>query len=130
MRPRRAPAGIVRSSIVRLARREPAGAHVVAERRDVDPFRNLGLGDERAGAATADEVALADELVESRANGETGDAEIDAELALGWDRVAGAERLDQLEDPLAGLALLAQVPDPTSEGWAAGSRRAPESGSK
>ena len=106
MRPRRAPAGISRRSSVRLPGCEAARAHVVAERRDVDALRDLRLGDERAGAAPADEVALAHELVERRAHGQPRDAEVDPELALGGDRLADAERLDQLEDALACLALL------------------------
>jgi hypothetical protein len=52
------------------ARIEPARAHVVAERRDVDAFRDLRLRDECARAAAADEVPLAYELVERRAHGE------------------------------------------------------------
>ena len=74
------------------ARREPALAHVVAERGDRHPLRDLRLGDERARAAAAREVALADELVERRADGQPRDAEVDAELPLGRDRVADVER--------------------------------------
>src|SRR5207248_2801024 len=64
------------------------------------------LGDERPGAAPAHEVALAHELVERRADGEAGDAEVDAELTLGRDRVADAQRLDQRQDAPARLAPL------------------------
>src|SRR2546421_6456667 len=90
------------------SRRQAARAHVVAERRDVDALRHLGLGDERAGAATAHQVALADELVQRRAHGEARHAEVDSELPLGGDRIARAEALDQLEDPLPRLTLLGQ----------------------
>ena len=90
MRPSRAPAGIVAELERAAAGREAARAHVVAERGDVDALRDLRLGDERAGAAAAHEVALADELVERGAHGQPRDAEVDAELALGRDRVADA----------------------------------------
>ena len=102
------------------ARREPALAHVVAERGDRHPLRDLRLGDERAGAAAAGQMALADEVVERRADGQPRDAEVDAEQALGRDRVADVERLDQLEHLLARLALLRHRSPLSSAGVPAG----------
>ena len=128
MRPSLAPAAISRRSSVRLPGVSPRVAHVVAERRDVDALGDLRLGDERAGTAPAHEIPLAHELVERGAHGEARDAEIDPELPLRRDRVADAERLDQLEHPLAGLALLRQRA--ARAGAAAASSRAPLSGSK
>ena len=90
MRPRRAPAGIVRRSSVRLAGVSPRARMSSLNERDVDALRDLRLGDERAGAAAANEVALAHELVERRAHRQPRDAEVDAELPLGGDRVADA----------------------------------------
>ena len=108
--------------------RKAPRAHVVAERRDVDALRDLRLGDERTGTAPAHEVSLAHELVERRAHGQPGDAEVDPELSLRRDRIADAERLDQLEHALAGLALLCQAwPAPVHRRV---SSRAPVSGSK
>ena len=46
------------------------------------------------------------EVVERRAHREPGDSEIRAQLALGRDRVADAELLDQVEHAAARLALL------------------------
>src|SRR5205814_6807716 len=73
---------------------------------DRHPLRDLRLGDERSGAAAARQVALADELVERRAHGEARDAEVAGQVALGRDRVADLEALDQIEHTLAGFALL------------------------
>ena len=76
---------------MRLAGREPARAHVVAERGDRRcPSRPSARRRTCPAPRRRDEVALAHELVERRADGEARDAEVDAELPLGRDRVADA----------------------------------------
>ena len=94
------------------------------------PFRDLRLGDERARAAPAHEVALAHELVERGANGQARHAEVETELPLGGNRIADPELVDQLEHPLAGLALLAHDCAPARAAIGSPTSRAPESGSK
>jgi hypothetical protein len=96
-------------------RSHPAPAHVVGERRHRQLLRDLRLADERAGAAAADDVALALEVVERRAHGQSRHAKVRRELALGRDRVAHLELLDEVEDEVAGLALLGhEETNPTS----------------
>ena len=56
--------------------------------------------------ALADEVAVADEIVERGADGQPREAEVGGELALGRDRVTDRERVDQGEHALPGLGLL------------------------
>ena len=84
----------------------PAPPHVLAERGHRQLLGDLRLLDVGAAAAPAHEVALAREVVERRADGQPGDAEVGRELPLGGDRVADAETLDQVHDLLAGRALL------------------------
>ena len=95
-------------------RPHPAALHVVGEGRERQLLRDLRLADERARAAAADEVALADEVVEGGADGQPRDAEVGAELPLGRDRVADAELLDEVEDTVSRLALLRHVVKTTS----------------
>ena len=105
--PSQSGAGRNRVELERAAARGEAPlAHVVAERRDRHALRHLRLRDEGARAAAARQPALADELVERGAEGQARDAERLAEYALGGDRLADLERLDQLEHLLAGFALL------------------------
>ena len=52
------------------------------------------------------EVPFADELVEGGAHGQARDAEVDAQLPLGGDRLPDREPLDQLEHLVARLGLL------------------------
>ena len=118
----------------RLATRlHPAAAHVLGERGHRQLLGDLRLADERARAAAADEVALAGELVQRGAHGQPRDAEIGAQLALRRDRLADAEVVDQVEDPVAGLGLLGRTSRPRRAGGsvaASGSSVLPLSGSK
>jgi hypothetical protein len=84
-------------------------AHVFAERRQRELLGDLRLADERAAPVPPLQVAVPDEVVERGAEGQSGDAEVGAEPAFGGDRLADAELLDQLEDPLPGQDLLAHV---------------------
>src|SRR6476661_3797461 len=126
-----ARAGELRAEIERPApRRQPTCTHVVAEGRDVDSLCDLRLRHERAGAAAANEIALTHELVERRAHRQPRDTEVDAELPFRGDGVADAERLDELQDALARLALLGQAPTPASSGAPVVLNRSPVAGSK
>ena len=84
----------------------PAAAHVLAEGRHRQLLRDLGLADEGAASASPHEEALADEVVEGGAHGQARHPEVGRQLALGGDRTPGAEALDQVDDLIAGLALL------------------------
>ncbi len=55
---------------------------------------------------TADEEPFANELVQGSANGQSRDAELGGQLALGGDRLSHAELLDEVEDTVPHLALL------------------------
>src|SRR6185437_10072016 len=87
-------------------RAHSAALHVLREGRHGQLLCDLRLADERAGTPAANEVAVADKLVEGGSDGEARDTEIGGELPLGGDRFADSERLDQLEDAVTGLALL------------------------
>src|SRR5438094_3520546 len=87
-------------------RRHASAPHVVAEGGEGQRLGDLGLGDVGAAAVAAVEVAVADELVERRPDRQARDPEVDRELALGGDGLPDGERLDQVEDPVAGLFLL------------------------
>ena len=84
-----------------------APAHVLAERREGELLGDLRLADEGAAPVPPLEVAVADEVVESGAKGEAGDAEVGAEPAFGGDGLADLELLDQLEHALPGQDLFA-----------------------
>src|SRR4051794_22616854 len=84
----------------------PTAAHVLAERGHRQLLGDLRLLDVRAAAASADEVALAGEVVQGGADRQPGDAEVGRKLPLGGDRIADAEPLDQVEHLLARRALL------------------------
>ena len=93
--------------IERLAlRSQPAAPHVVCERRHGELLGDLRLAHERAGAVSADQVALPDEIVEGGAHREPGNAEVRAQLTLGRDRVADGVLLDEVEHEIPGLRLL------------------------
>src|SRR5206468_12893 len=89
------------------ARRHAAAPHVVAERRERERLGDLRLGHVGAAAVAAVEVAVAYQLVECGAESKPRDAEVDGELALSRDGLAHRDRLDQVEDAVAGLLLLA-----------------------
>src|SRR4051794_36088351 len=109
-----------------------APAHVLGERGHGQLLRDLGLADERARAAASHEVALAGELVQGGAHRQARDAQVGAQLALGRDRLADAELVDQVEHLVAGLALLGHVATGARRGSAApaGSSGLPPSGAK
>src|SRR5207302_10769462 len=96
-----------------------APPNVVGERLQGQLLGDLGLADERARAAPADEVALADEPVESGAHGQPGDAEVGAQLSLGRDRLADPQLLDEIEHLVARLALFRHLVKTTSSRMAA-----------
>ena len=85
---------------------QPAAPHVVGERRHRELLGDLRLAHERAGAVSADQVALAHEIVEGGAHREPGNAEVRAQLTLGRDRVADGVLLDEVEHEVARLRLL------------------------
>ena len=93
------------SSRVRLDGRSPS-PHVVGERRHRELLGDLRLADERAGAAPADDVPLAREVVERGAKREPGDAEIRAQRRSDGIAFTDFELLDEIEHEIAGLALL------------------------
>ena len=88
------------------ARAHASPPHLLAERGHRQLLRDLRLAHERAAAAPAHQVALADEIVERGPHGQARDAQIDAQLALGGNRRADAELLDQVAYAVAGLTLL------------------------
>src|SRR6478752_762165 len=107
---------------------QTAAAHVVAERGDVHALRDLGLRDEGPRATPAHEVSLAHEPFESRAHRQPRDTEVETELALGGDRRADLEAVDQLQHLVPRLALLGQCA--TSSGTPSAASREPVWGSK
>src|SRR5580765_2689918 len=117
----------------RLAPRvHAATAHVLREGGHGQLLGDLRLAYERSRAATANEVALARELVQRGSHRQPRDTEVDAELALRRDRLTDAEAVDQVEDPVAGLGLLGHVATGARRGSGAvsGSSVLPLSGSK
>src|SRR5262245_6523954 len=88
------------------AGRHPAAAHLLAERGHCQLLRDLRLTHERAAAATAHQITLADELVERSTHGQPRHAEVDAQLPLRRESSTDARTLDQVDHALAGLALL------------------------
>src|SRR5437763_9214723 len=92
------------------ARRHAARPDLVRERAHRQLLRDLRLAHERARAAPADEAALAHEFVEGCPDREPRDAEVEAELPLGRDRLADRQLVDQVADALARLALLGHRP--------------------
>jgi hypothetical protein len=84
----------------------PASAHVLAERRHRQLLRDLRLAHEGSRAALSQQEALADEVVERGAHRQARDAEVERQLPLRRDRAADAQLVDQIDDALAGLALL------------------------
>ena len=65
-------------------------------------------------------MAVPDKLVERGPEGEAGDAEVARQLPLGRDRVPDLERLDEVQDLVAGVFLLAHglvvLPSPAGHG--------------
>ena len=113
--PRESRPGANHGQLQRPAGRDhAAAAHVLGERGQGQRLRDLWLSHIGAAPMAPGELASLGELVDRRPDGQAGDAQILAELALGWDGLAHQERLDQIKHPLAGLVLLPQLPLRTS----------------
>src|SRR6266496_1417358 len=95
-----------RPSVPGYGRPHSPPLHVLRERGHRQLLRDLGLADERAGPAATDEITVANELVERGPDGQARDAEVGGELTLGGNRLADPELFDQLEEAIAGIALL------------------------
>src|SRR5262249_34901792 len=87
-------------------RHHAAAPHVLAEGRERELLRDLRLADEGAAAVPADQVALANELIECRSERQARDTEVGGETSLGRDRLADAEPRDQLHNLLPDQLLL------------------------
>src|SRR5207302_6885908 len=95
----------------------PAPAHLLAEGGERQRLGDLRLGHIGAAAVTAIQVSVPDQLVEGGSKGQPGNSKVDAQLALGGDRLADRERLDEIENPVAGLLGLAHGLASRSWSW-------------
>ena len=84
-----------------------APPHVVAEGGEGQRLGDLGLRDVGAAAVAPLQVAVADQLVEGGPEGEAGNAQLGGQLALGGNRLADQDGLDQVEHPVPRLLLFA-----------------------
>ena len=91
------------------ARHEAASAHVLAERAERHRLRDARLGDERPAPVDAVDESLGGEPVELAAHGHARQLEALGQLALGGQRRAGRQRLDQPAEDRAQLAALGAV---------------------
>ncbi len=89
-----------------VPRHHAAAPHVVAERREGQRLGDLGFGDVSAAAVPALEIAVANQVIESRPYGQARDTKITRQLSFGGNRVTDVEAFDQVQDPISGVFLL------------------------